>query len=57
MKAEHIDSKTAQRSGERDGGLFYHSYSIAGRELRLMIFSDIAKCVWHDFARQDCTYC
>jgi hypothetical protein len=57
MKVEHIGSKTAQRSGERDGGLFYHSYSIAGRELRLMIFSDIAKCVWHDFARQDYTYC
>jgi hypothetical protein len=57
MKAEHIDSKTAQRSGERDGGLFYRSYSIAGRELRLTIFSDIAKCVWHDFVRQDCTYC
>jgi hypothetical protein len=57
MKAEHIDSKTAQRSGERDGGLFYRSYSIAGRELRLMIFSDIAICAWHDFARQDCTYC
>jgi hypothetical protein len=57
MKAERIDSKTAQRSGERDGVLFSHSYNIAGRELRLMIFSDIAKCVWHDFARQDCSYC
>jgi hypothetical protein len=45
MKAEHIGNRTAQRSGERDGGLFYRSYSIVGRELRLMIFSDIAKCV------------
>lgn len=47
MRTEYIGNKIAHRSGERDGGSFAILYSIAARELHLMISSGIVKCVWH----------